>query len=116
MYHPSLNTPPDAFQPQHNDPEPPTRPSGRAPVRRLWHSWLWLTGPRPDRFGEGVVAQERLRRSRLISFLLILVAITILLLIPAAFSTPGFGQVTLVVAALGVLATLFNRVGWITAS
>ncbi len=87
----------------------PSRRSG--PLRRPWKAWLWLTGPHPKRFGTSIASQERLRRSRLISALLILVAIVIALLIPSTFTVPNLWQPVLILAVMAVLAALFNRAG-----
>jgi len=86
------------------------------PVWRLWKAWLWLTGPRPERFGTGTAARETLRRSRLISALLILVAIVIILLAPSALTIPNLWQPILILAAPGVLAAILNRYGRVTLS
>ncbi len=90
----------------------PKRPF--VPGRRLWKAWLWLTGPRPERFGPDLAERERLRRSRLISALLLLVAIVIALLLPSAFAIPGLWQPLLIQAVLGLVAALLNRSGRVT--
>lgn len=94
-------------------PEPPNPPRVG---RRLWKAWLWLTGPRSNRFGRTIAAQERLRRSRLVSTLLILVAVVMLLLTPSAFRVSGLWQAIVMMGAMGVLAALLNRVGHVTLS
>jgi|SRR5579859_26633 len=98
---------------EEQDEQPQSAPASRrgGPFRQLWKAWLWLTGPRPTRFGVGIVAQERLRRSRLISALLILVAIVIALLIPSTVKVPNLWQPVLIQAVLAVLAAIFNRAG-----
>src|SRR5579862_7788028 len=77
---------PDAQQ----QPDQPTTPPGF--FRRLWRAWLWLTGPRPERLASSLADQERLRRSRLVSALLLLVAVVIALLIPSALTVPNLWQ------------------------
>lgn len=84
--------------------------------RHLWKAWLWLTGPRSDRFGSGIAAQEKLRRSRLLSILFILVAVVMLLLTPSAFSVRGLWQAIVIMGAMGLLAALLNRIGQVTLS
>lgn len=84
--------------------------------RHLWKAWLWLTSPRPDRFGSGIAAQEKLRRSRLLSILFILVAVVMLLLAPSAFRVPGLWQAIVMMGAMGLLAVLLNRIGQVTPS
>ena len=97
-----------------DSPQPPQQEQRSNPVRHLWKGWLWLTGPRPERFSAGIVGQERLRRSRLISALLLLVVAVIAMLIPSTFTIPNLWQPILIQAVLAVLATLFNRTGLIT--
>lgn len=95
----------------------PPEPSNPPHVgRRLWKAWLWLTGPRSNRFGKTIAAQERLRRSRLVSTLLILLAVVMLLLTPSAFRVSGLWQAIVMMGAMGVLAALLNRVGHVTLS
>jgi hypothetical protein len=108
---------PPPFQSQPDEPAQTPEP---APVdhsgRRIWHAWLRLTGPRSQAFGASTAAQERLRRSRLISVLLILVAVVILLLVPSALKIPGLWQAIIIMGALGVLAALLNRACRVTLS
>ena len=109
------NTPrPDLLDAWDDSPQPPQQEQRSNPVRQLWKAWLWLTGPRPERFSTGIVGQERLRRSRLISALLLLVVAVIAMLIPSTFTIPNLWQPILIQAVLAVLATLFNRTGLIT--
>ena len=95
---------------------PPELPNPPHIGRRLWKAWLWLTGPRSNRFGKTIAAQERLRRSRLVSTLLILLAVVMLLLTPSAFRVSGLWQAIVMMGAMGVLAALLNRVGHVTLS
>lgn len=108
--------PADLLESQLQESLPPQPPERGGPLRSLWRGWLWLTGPRPERFSSGIVGQERLRRSRLISALLLLVAVVMALLTPSAFSVPNLWQPMLIQAVLGVLAALFNRSGQVTSS
>src|SRR5690348_12109783 len=98
--------PADLLESQFDESQPPPQRSG--PVRGLWNAWLWLTGPRPERFGSGIVGQERLRHSRLISALLLLTAVVMALLIPSALSVPNLWQPMLIQAVLGIVAALLN--------
>ena len=84
--------------------------------RRLWKAWLWLTGPRSNRFGTSIAAREKLRRSRLLSILLILTAVVMLLLTPSAFRAPGLWRAIVIMGAMGLLAALLNRIGRVTLS
>jgi hypothetical protein len=95
-------------------PSQPTNPPHAG--RRLWKAWLWLTGPRSDRFGTSIAGQEQLRRSRLLSILFILVAVVMLLLTPSAFRVPGLWQAIVMMGTMGVLAALLNRIGQVTPS
>lgn len=90
--------------------------SHKGPFWQLWKAWLWLTGPRPGRFGTSIAGQERLRRSRLVSVLLTVVAAAILLLIPGALAQPLLWQAVLVDAVFGLVVLLLNRVGRVTLS
>ncbi len=98
-----------------SDEQQPSQRAGRAgPLRALWNAWLWLSGPRPQRFASSLAAQERLRRSRLISALLLLVVSVMALLIPSALKIPGLWQPMLIQGVLALLALLFNRSGQVT--
>jgi hypothetical protein len=99
-------------------PPPSASPQRRhtGPFWQLWKAWLWLTGPRPERFGTSIAGQERLRRSRLVSVLLMVVAVAILLLIPGALALPLLWQAVLVDGAFGLIAALLNRRGQVTLS
>ena len=83
------------------------------PFTRLWQWWsTTLTGPRMEAFGTDVPAQERQRRSRLISALLILNLLTMLLFIPSALSSPSSALIWGSIILLGVgslLIALLNR-------
>ena len=62
----------------------PSSPSSRGNLlQRLWNWWSTVTGPRNDAFKTDIFAQERLRRARLVSALLVLIA---------AKATPGRGN------------------------
>lgn len=93
---------------------PQQRPGG--PLWSLWKAWLWLTGPHPERFGTSIAGQERLRRSRLICVLLLVLAVAICLLIPGAVAVPLLWQAVLVDATFGLAAALLNRWGQVTLS
>jgi hypothetical protein len=94
--------------------QPPPRPERAGPLRRFWNAWLWLTGPRPERFASGITGQEGLRRSRLVSALLLLVTISMAMVIPSAIAIPGFWQVILLLGGLALLAALLNRIGQVS--
>ncbi len=121
MNHQSLRTakPPVDFALSESLPmSRPARPAGPISrfLRSIRKSWLWLTGPRPERFGTSTAAQETLRRSRLISATLVLAVIVIALLIPSALKIPDLWQPILILGALGLLAALLNRSGHVTTS
>ena len=83
------------------------------PFTRLWQWWsTTLTGPRMGTFGTDIPAQERQRRSRLISALLILNLLAMLLFIPSALSSTSSSLIWGSIALLGVgglLIALLNR-------
>lgn len=112
MTHRQFPKTPLAAIPPQKEPDRPLPTSPKAgPGRRLWHAWLWLTGPRPDFFGPSLAGQERLRRTRLVSVLLVVIAAAIVLVISGAFASPPLWQTALLITLLGVLAALFNRSG-----
>ena len=113
----SFSTPRPAAALDFDEPLPPRKQAHRSgPLHRLRKGWLWLTGPRPERFGTGTAAQETLRRSRLISAILVLSAIVIVLLIPSTFTIPNLWQPIVILAAPSVLAAVLNRSGHVTTS
>jgi hypothetical protein len=83
----------------------------KGPFGQLWKAWLWLTGPRPERFGASIAGQERLRRSRLVSVLLMVLAVAILLLIPGTLAVPLLWEAVAIDAVFGLVAALLNRSG-----
>ncbi|HEY7349858.1 MAG TPA: hypothetical protein VH599_16190 [Ktedonobacterales bacterium] len=91
-----------------------TRPAGSG--WRLWKAWLWLTGPRPASFDKSIAAQERLRRSRLISALLVLIVIAIPTLVPSALVQPLIWYPLVALAIGGIVVALLNRSGIVTTS
>lgn len=84
-------------------------------ARRLWSGWVWLTGPRAERFSNDLASQEALRRSRLISALLVILVLVVCFFIPS-----GLGGYTLVwvqmltMTTCGVLVAVLNRLGRVT--
>jgi hypothetical protein len=93
---------------------PPTRSNG---FQKLWNWWSTLTGPRKDTFKTDIFAQERLRRARLLSALLILVVIVIALLIPSVYpSSPSIWVPIIILSIGGVVIAACNRAGYTTLS
>lgn len=105
----------DLIENRYNQPEPPRR-ERTGPLRWLWQRWVRLTGPRPERFGSGIVGQERLRRSRLTSALLLLIVISLPTLVPSAFVQPLIWRPLVVLAVGVVLVALLNREALVTTS
>jgi hypothetical protein len=83
---------------------------------RLWASWVRLTGPHWSRFSKEISAQERLRRSRLISALLLMLVAAMLLLIPSLFVQPLIWRPVILLTGGGFLVALLNRWGQVTLS
>lgn len=79
-----------------------------------WNLWLWLTGPDAQDFGKSIEEQERLRRSRLLSSLIPLIAIAICIFIPLALARPGDWIPIIAIALFGVAIALLNRKGKVT--
>lgn len=97
--------------------QPSSSSSGNNFPRRLWNWWSTATGPRSDAFKTDIFAQERLRRARLVSALLILIVMVVLLLIPSTYpSSPSIWIPIFILSAGGVIIALFNRAGYITLS
>jgi hypothetical protein len=97
-----------------------TSATASRPFTHLWQWWsTTLTGPRTETFGTDVPAQERQRRSRLISALLTLNLLAMLLFIPSALSSPSSSLIWISIALLGIgglLIALLNRAGLINLS
>jgi hypothetical protein len=83
---------------------------------RLWEGWVGLTGPHWSHFSKEISAQERLRRSRLISALLIMVVAVIGLLIPSLAVQPLIWRPVVLLTGGGLLVVLLNRWGQVTLS
>lgn len=95
----------------------PSSPAGSNVLRRLWNWWSVVTGPRKDAFKADIFAQERLRRARLVSALLILIGMVVLLLIPSTYpSSPSIWVPIFILSAGAVIIALFNRAGYTTLS
>lgn len=86
-------------------------------ARRLWAGWVWLTGPRTEHFSKDLAAQERLRRARLISALLLLLVAVLCFFVPSAVGGYSLAWMQmLIMASCGVLAAALNRSGQVTLS
>ncbi len=83
---------------------------------RLWDGWVRLTGLHESNFSKEIGAQERLRRSRLISALLLLIVATVALLIPTLYVQPLIWRPVVLLAGGSLLVVLLNRWGQITLS
>jgi hypothetical protein len=96
--------------------EPLALPARAGVVRRLWAGWVRLIGPHPTLFSTSMSDQERLRRSRLVSALLLLICAAIGLLLPSLSVQPLIWRPVLLLAGGRVLVTLINRWGAVTFS
>jgi hypothetical protein len=83
-------------------------------MRPTW--WLRLTSYGWDQNLRTLQERERMRRSRLLSWLLLGIFVVILLLLPLAFGDPGTLASELIVAVAGVVALALNRRGQVTAA
>ena len=93
---------------------PPARSN---PFQGLWNWWSTVTGPRKDAFKADILAQERLRRARLVSALLIFIVMVVLLLIPSTYpSSPSIWIPIAILSLGGVVVAVCNRAGYITLS
>jgi hypothetical protein len=107
---------------------PSTAPKGNHPPsisptpsgtlwRRLWTWWSSLTGPSKQNFGKDIFSQERLRRARLVSALLIIVVITVIMVACAIYpSSPSLVLPVIILSVGGVGVALLNRAGYSTLS
>lgn len=79
----------------------------------IWHWWTTLTGPRAEIFSTDIPGQERQRRARLISALLILSILAMLLFISSALisSSPLIWIAVMLFGGGSLLIALFNRAG-----
>ncbi len=105
----------------HGDTSSSSQPSPPSPKGSLfqsfWNWWSIVTGPRKDAFKADIFAQERLRRARLVSALLILIVIVVALLIPSTYpSSPSIWVPIFILSIGGVLIALCNRAGYTTLS
>ncbi|HEU5370733.1 MAG TPA: hypothetical protein VFU69_19825 [Ktedonobacterales bacterium] len=107
---------PDRFDAPHDVRQQPPQMQRTGPLQRLWNAWLWLTGPRPERFSGGISGREALRRSRLISALLVLIVLAIPTLVPSALVQPLIWRPLVLLAIGAVLVGLLNRGGMVTIS
>jgi hypothetical protein len=107
-----------AQEPEKDDQRQPTpQPDRPNLAQRLWSGWVWLTGPKAERFGNDLASQEALRRSRLISALLIVHLAVICFFVPSGLG--GYSLVwvqILTMASCGVLVAVLNRLGRVTLS
>lgn len=97
--------------------KPPQRPDKPNLAQRAWSGWVWLTGPKAERFGNDLASQEALRRSRLISALLVILLVVLFFFVPSGLG--GYSLVwvqILTMASCGVLVAVLNRLGRVTLS
>jgi hypothetical protein len=104
------------FSEEGNETPPPQPRRQDGTGRRLWKTWLWLTGPRLERFGTDVAARERMRRSRLISGLLLMIFMALAVLIPDALTLPLVWFPVLLLSGGGLLVALLNRQGLVSSA
>ncbi len=89
---------------------PPSPQKALPPHVWLWNAWLYLSGPSAQRFGTDIASQEQLRRSRLLSALLLVISIGLILDIPANIvGNPQLRVPILIVAVAVILAIVFNH-------
>ncbi|HEY7419340.1 MAG TPA: hypothetical protein VH593_29420, partial [Ktedonobacteraceae bacterium] len=79
----------------------------------IWHWWATLTGPRIETFDTDIPGQERQRRARLISALLILSFLAVILFIPSVLtsSSPFILFSVILLGGGSLLVALLNRLG-----
>jgi hypothetical protein len=92
-------------------PPPSVHSSSRLVTPALWNGWAILTGPQKGVFEANMRSQERLRRARLISAMLLLDVVALALLLPSALSETRLWAPVLILAGGGLLTAFFNRTG-----
>ena len=98
-------------------PKPSPSPTRGNIFQGLWNWWSTLTGPRKESFKVDIFAQERLRRARLVSALLLLVVCVVALLIPSVYpSSPSIWVPIIILSIGGVVIAICNRAGYTTLS
>lgn len=102
--------------PVSTDPNISEQPASLMETPDFLRWWATLTGPQDGAFGPSIGGQERLRRARLVSAMLILGFISILLLIPGAISRFALWMPVFILAGSCLLITLLNKFGRINLS
>lgn len=83
-------------------------------LQRIGSAWLRLSCPDPRRFTTNIPDQERLRRARLLSIMLVLIPVAVIIGLPNAFAIPSVWIALITISVLGIGAGLLNRQGYIT--
>jgi hypothetical protein len=91
-----------------------TEMSAQSERRQNW--WLRLTSMPADPGDTSFDSQEILRRSRLASWLFLGMIVVLLLIAPLAVGSTGTAVALLGVFFGIIIAIIFNRIGWVTAS
>lgn len=94
--------------------------SSRQPSRpgfwqRCFYGWLRISGPDPSHFGNTLQEQERLRKSRLLSAMLLLIPVAVILFLPDVLTTPRIWVGLVTFFLVGLAAILLNSRGWVSA-
>jgi hypothetical protein len=76
--------------------------------------WLRLTSMPATRGDTGFASRERVRRSRLASWLILGMIFVLLLIVPLAVGSEGTSIALAAVSVGTVIATICNRAGWVT--
>jgi hypothetical protein len=80
-----------------------------SPLQRLVSAWLRFSGPDKERFRPSLEDQERLRRSRVLSSLLLLILVALLIVIPTAILVSVYWVPILAFFLLSLIAFFCNR-------
>lgn len=81
---------------------------------RVVENILWISCPTPNHFKSNIYDQERLRRSRILSVLLLLVPIVGILSLPITLITPEIKPTLITIIGLGIVSGILNRIGQTT--
>lgn len=85
-------------------------------LQSIAQAWLRFSGPDKRHFNSALASQERLRRSRILSALFVLIIVAVVIIAPTAIPTPIYWIPLSSFVLFGLIAFVLNRFAFITAS